>query len=75
MSSRPIPATALPLRDLLARALSALFEPRTEPGARTRDEHRCAADLPRYAVFDTPTYQRRGLRIRGLDSDRPSASA
>lgn len=75
MSSRPVPASARPLRDLLARVLAALLAPRVEPGPRARDDERFAAGLPRYAMFDTPTYQRRGLRICGIDSDSPPARA
>ena len=66
----PVHAAPRPLLDLLARAVLAVLDPidpapvRPAPGRVT----------PRYAAFDAPTYQRRGLRIAGLEDD-PGASA
>jgi hypothetical protein len=70
----PISAAPAPLRALLSRALVALLDPLdpTDPGPG-RTGPGCRA--PGYAAFDAPTYQRRGLRIAGLEDDAPAAAA
>jgi len=65
MPHTPARATPRPLSDLLSDALIALLEPRVPAasgGARS-----VPARVDRYALFDVPTYQRRRIRIQGLD--------
>ncbi|MFN9773806.1 MAG: hypothetical protein ACK54X_14440 [Burkholderiales bacterium] len=70
----PVHAAARPLLDLLSRAVLALLDP-IDPSPVRPAPGRVP---PRYAAFDTPTYQRRGLRIAGLgdavDAPEPALS-
>lgn len=61
----PVHAAPRPLLDLLSRAVLALLDP-IEPSPVRPAPGRVP---PRYAAFDAPTYQRRGLRIAGLDDE------
>lgn len=78
MSSAPVRATPRPLLDGLADVLHTWLEPSSErPAPSTRSTsnatRRSAAmrEAPpagrHYAALDVPTYQRRGLRIVGLE--------
>jgi hypothetical protein len=70
MPHTPVRAAPRPLFDLLSDALIALLDP-VVPGA-ARGARPAPARLDRFALFDVPTYQRRRLRIDGLDA--PDAS-
>lgn len=66
MPHTPARATPRPLFDLLSDALIALLDPVSSDapvGARP-----APARIDRHALFDIPTYQRRRLRIDGLDA-------
>jgi hypothetical protein len=74
MSNAPVRATPRPLLHGLADLLHAWLEPSPERQARTaRSPLRSAAlraepPATRHdAALDVPTYQRRGIRISGLD--------
>ncbi len=62
-----------PLFDLLTEVAISLLSPR-EPAAPGRIGVR-AAPSGRYAAFDAPTWQRRGLRIPGLEPERGTMPA
>lgn len=78
MSYAPVRATPRSLLDGLADVLHAWLEPSSERSAPTprstgNGTHRSAVlrEAPpagrHYAALDVPTYQRRGLRIVGLE--------
>lgn len=70
MPHTPVRAASRPLFDLLSDALIALLDP-VVPGA-SRGASCGPARHDRFARFDVPTYQRRRLRIDGLDAtDEP----
>ena len=71
--AHPVHAAPRPLLDLLSRAMIALFDPIEPVPRRSTPATRTGAG--RWAAFDAPTYQRRRLRIAGLDDDDGSAPA
>lgn len=71
MSATPACPAARPLLALLSDAVLALLDP---PQAPTRPRPAASrAPAGGYAAFEAPTYQRRGIRIAGLDA--PAATA
>jgi hypothetical protein len=66
MPHAPVRAAPRPLFDLLSDALLALLEPSAADASR--GECRVPARHDRYALFDVPTYQRRRMRIDGLEA-------
>lgn len=63
----PVLAAPRPLLDRLSDALVAMLDPVAPSAAPVvRD----VPALGRYAAFDAPAYQRRGIRIPGLDAER-----
>jgi hypothetical protein len=74
MSNTPVRATPHPLLHGFADALQAWFGPSSEPSAaraqgngRSGALRAAPADARYHARLDMPAYQRRGIRIPGLD--------
>lgn len=68
----PVLAAPRPLLDRLSDALVAMLDPGAPSAAPV------PRDVPapgRYAAFDAPAYQRRGIRIPGLEAERDAAAA
>lgn len=66
--AHPVQAAPRALLELLSRAAFALLDP-VDPAPRPRRPG--AGIVPeRYAGFDAPTYQRRRLRIAGLECEQ-----
>ncbi len=66
-AAHPVHAAPRPLLDLLSRAMIALFEP-IEPAPYRRSPV-APAGAGRWSGFDASTYQRRRLRIAGLEDE------
>lgn len=64
----PVHAVPRPLLDLLSRAVLALLDP-IDPSPARPSPGRVPPRYAAFDAFDAPTYQRRGLRIAGLDDE------
>jgi hypothetical protein len=75
MTRSPVAAAPRPLFALLSDAMLALLDP---PGAGTSPVPGARSASPSvggYAAFEAPTYQRRGIRIAGLEEPVTEARA
>jgi hypothetical protein len=70
MTRHPVVAAARPLLALFSDAVLELLDPQRPPERIARPVAGAAGG---YTAFEAPTYQRRGIRIAGLD-DAPLAA-
>ena len=70
MPRHPVAAAPRPLLALFSDAVLELLDPQRPPERIVRSAVGAAGG---YAAFEAPTYQRRGIRIAGLD-EAPVAS-
>lgn len=72
MTRHPVAAASRPLLALFSDAVLELLDPSGPPERRARS---AAGGGRGYAAFEAPTYQRRGIRIAGLDEAPAAATA
>ncbi len=70
MTRHPVAAASRPLLALFSDAVLELLDPSAPPEHASRS---AAGGSRGYAAFEAPTYQRRGIRIAGLD-DAPATA-
>jgi hypothetical protein len=77
MTRSPVAAAPRPMFALLSDAMRVLLDPpdasaSSVPGSRSTST---STSVGAYAAFEAPTYQRRGIRIAGLDEPVTEARA
>ena len=75
MTRSPVAAAPRPLFALLSDAILVLLDPPGASASSVPGPRSTSTSSGAYAAFEAPTYQRRGIRIAGLDESVTEARA